>query len=164
MSRGDSRPGKRYGGPWYGQSSDLIRFVGGARQAFPGLRYRAISKLGFEVRVQLDVPHNERRNVRILFERWSPRYPIVTADGPTDSRHRNGDGTPCLWYPDDDEDRRWVFSYGLTHLLGIITLHLFKEAWWREAGGFQGGEWVGDGVHSEAPKKNDPPRDDDDAR
>lgn len=126
MSRGGSRPGERYGGPWYGQSSQLICFVGSARQAFLGLRYRVISKVGFEVRVQLDVPYYERRNVRILFERWSPRYPIVTVDGPTESRHRNGDGTLCLWYPDDDEDRRWVFSDGLSHLLGIITLHLFK--------------------------------------
>jgi len=72
MSRGDSRPGKRYGGPWYGQSSELIRFVGSSRQAFPGLRHRAISKVGFEVRVQLDVPYYERRNVRILFERSDP--------------------------------------------------------------------------------------------
>jgi hypothetical protein len=38
----------------------------------------------------------------------------------------------CLWYPGDDQARRWEPEDGLLVLIGMIAEHLFKEAWWRE--------------------------------
>jgi hypothetical protein len=66
---------------------------------------------------------------------------------------------PALWYPDDDEDRRWLFSDGLSELLGIISLHLFQEARWRETGSFQGREWSAARCTAKPPKRNDSPQD-----
>jgi hypothetical protein len=159
MSRRSRFRGNQRSGPWYFQFVEVLRFMGSARNGFPGLRHR-VSKDGLAFWVRLLVPGYEARNVRVLFSPSFPRYPVVTADGPTESRHRNGDGSLCLWYPKDGEDRRWVFSDGLPQLLAITTLHLFKEAWWRETGGLDGGEWLGDEVHTEAPKTSEPTEND----
>ena len=35
---------------------------------------------------------------------------------------------PEVFYPEDDEDRRWLFEDGLSHLLGIVAEHLAKNA------------------------------------
>jgi hypothetical protein len=154
MRRRGRYQGKRHTGPWYFQFVDVLRFMGGAR-TLPGLK-RKVSGQGLQFTVRLEVPYYEPRVVRIRFSPPFTRYPVVTVDGPTESRHRNGDGSLCLWYPRDAEGRRWVFEDGLPHLLAIISLHLFKEAWWRETGGTEGGEWLGEEVHVETPKTSEP--------
>jgi hypothetical protein len=45
-----------------------------------------------------------------------------------------------MWYPDDPKENRWVFEDGLLALLGHISAHLFREAWWRETGKWPGPE------------------------
>jgi hypothetical protein len=157
MARGGKYAGKRRGGgAWFDHFVDVVRFIGIARTAFPGLRVRTTAE-GLEFRVQVALERYEPRTVRVTFRRTSPRYPRVTTDGPTESRHRNRDGTLCLWYPDDGAERRWVFEDGLPQLLAIVTLHLFKQAHWRRTGGHEGGEWLGDEVHDEQPKSSEPP-------
>src|SRR5919201_1656011 len=125
MSKGPRYRGKQYTGPWYSRFVEVIRFMGGAR-TLPSLKHK-VSREGLLFTARLAVPYYEPRTVRIRFSLPYSRYPVVTADGPTGSRHRNGDGSLCLWYPGDGEGQRWVFADGLPHLLAIITLHLFKE-------------------------------------
>ena len=134
-------PRKRYGGPWYGNDKRRAIFERGAKQQFPTLRgttCKSGSKAGHTYKVILDVPHYEQRKVEIFFSKQTPPLAKITADGPTDSPHRYGDGTLCIWYPDDPVLERWVVEDGLLMLLGLIIAHLFREAWWRETG-----EWLG---------------------
>lgn len=138
MARKRGSPGKPYGGPWFSRFRDVLRFAGRAQRSFPGLTTRKVAG-GFEVRFRAELPgHYEQRNVTILFSKALPRTPFITADGPTESKHRNGDGSLCLWYPWDDSTQRWEFEDGLANLVGLTILHLFREAWWRETG-----EWLG---------------------
>jgi hypothetical protein len=46
-----------------------------------------------------------------------------------------------MWYPLDPEQARWIRRDGAAALLGHITVHLLREAWWRMTG-----EWLGDEV------------------
>lgn len=134
-------PRKRYGGPWYGNDKWRAVFERGAKQQFPILRgttRKSGSKAGRTYKVLLDVPHYERREVEIFFSKQTPPLAKITADGPTDSPHRYGDGKLCIWYPDDPVNEKWVVEDGLLMLLGLIIAHLFREAWWRETG-----EWLG---------------------
>lgn len=161
MARRGKYAGKRRGGgPWFEDFREVVRFIGFARTAFPGLCVRTTA-VGLEFRVELPLERYEPRTARVVFRRTTPRHPRVTADGPTESRHRNPDGSLCLWYPGDGAERRWVFEDGLPQLLAIVTLHLFKEAHWRRTGGHNGGEWLGDEVHDEQPKSSEPPPEDD---
>lgn len=79
----------------------------------------------------------------VEFDRRRPAHPQVYVDGPVESPHRflkeRGGRMLCIWHPKDDVCRRWVPEDGLLKLLGMITEHLFKEAWWREHG-----EWLGE--------------------
>jgi len=43
-----------------------------------------------------------------------------------------------MWEPEDPAELRWVLTDGLAALVAHITIHLFKEGWWRETG-----EWLG---------------------
>ena len=134
-------PRKRYGGPWYGNDKWRAVFERGAKQQSPTLRgttRKSGSKAGRTYKVLLDVPHYERREVEIFFSKQTPPLAKITADGPTDSPHRYGDGKLCIWYPDDPVNEKWVVEDGLLMLLGLIIAHLFREAWWRETG-----EWLG---------------------
>lgn len=83
------------------------------------------------------------RHVTILFDQRYPSRPIVLADGPDDSPHRYAYGTNrsrlCLWFPSDPIERRWTPDDGLLHLFAMATVHLMKEAWWRETK-----VWVGE--------------------
>jgi hypothetical protein len=45
-----------------------------------------------------------------------------------------------------------VFEDGLLMLINLIQAHLFKEAWWRETGGREGGEWLGPEAPHDLPK------------
>jgi hypothetical protein len=72
---------------------------------------------------------------------------------PEGSPHRYGPRRLCVWYPSDPDQQKWVFDDGLLMLINLIQAHLFEEAWWRETGGRDDGEWLG----PEAP--HDPPKD-----
>jgi hypothetical protein len=85
----------------------------------------------------------EARNVVIEIDRRRPAHPRVYVDGPVESPHRHygerGGRVLCLWHPADAASRRWIPEDGLLNLLGMISEHLFKEAWWREHH-----EWLGE--------------------
>lgn len=133
MSRGGRRPGKGYGGPWYGRFPERRGFEAAAVRLFPGIRTSVVAKVGYVIRLRVDVPEYESRNVRILFPKDFPQSPHVFVDGPS-SKHRNWDDSLCMWHPKDDEEHRWVFGDGLHKLIGHTILHLIREAWWREHG------------------------------
>lgn len=107
--------------------------------------------------VTLDVPGYDPRRVRVEFRAGLPSSPQVYADGPsgrTASPHRFDDRRLCIWYPSDGPDRRWTPDDGLLVLLGMIAVHLFKEAYWRETG-----QWLGDEYpHAELTKDDATPR------
>jgi hypothetical protein len=131
----------RYGGPWYGNDVQRVRFERGATRHFSTLRgvTRTFGpKAGRMYQVSMTVPHYELRHVEVFFSKRLPTLVAITADGPTDSPHRYNTHRLCIWYPDDPDEYRWVFEDGLLVLLGLIVAHLFREAWWRETG-----EWLG---------------------
>lgn len=68
--------------------------------------------------------------------------PTVFADEGAASKHRNGDGSLCLYYPGDPIERRWHSELGLAVLLDLTAEHLFAELHWRNTGGGDDGEWV----------------------
>ena len=140
----------RYGGPWYGNDVQRVCFERGAKRHFPtltGVTRTSGAKAGRSYKVVIAVPYYEPRHVVILFPKRMPSIPKITADGPTDSPHRYDTRQLCIWYPGDPEEQRWVLRDGLLILLGLIALHLFREAWWRETG-----EWPG-------PEASHPPGD-----
>jgi hypothetical protein len=131
----------RYGGPWYGNDVQRARFERGAQRHFPtlkGVTRKRGPKAGRIYTVTIAIPDYEPRRVEILFPKRVPSLPKITTDGPTDSPHRYDKQELCIWYPDDPEEHRWVFEDGLLVLLGLIAVHLFREAWWCETG-----EWLG---------------------
>lgn len=85
--------------------------------------------------------YDETRQVEIRFE--GSYTPKIYVDGPTESPHRYSERRLCIWYPDDPPEQRWVFDDGLLILINLIQLHLFREAWWRETGGRNGGKRLG---------------------
>ena len=139
--------GKRPGGPWYGEDFPRLMFEREASRYFPGLSSATIPSghdAGRRYRVTISVPHYEARRVQIIFRKDSPIIPRVTVDGPVESKHRFPSGELCMWYHGDPVENQWVFEEGLVVLLGHITAHLFREAWWRETG-----EWPGpEALHS----------------
>lgn len=89
------------------------------------------------------------RKVAIIFgEHPENASPVVMVDGPKKPlRHRYEIFRPtslCLWYPKDPEGRRWRHTQGLTMLLDLIRIHLFKEATYRLTS-----EWPWEEVHLE---------------
>jgi hypothetical protein len=145
---GRSSGGKHGGGPWYGEDRPRILFERDARFNLPlltGRTFRAGPKAGRVYHVPLEVPFYEPRDVEIRFPKDSPRYAIVTVDGPIASPHRYDSHRLCLWYPSDPSEQKWIFRDGLLALLGMISAHLFREGWWRETG-----EWLGpEAAHGE---------------
>ena len=140
MSRWKRHP-QRYGGPWYGNDFRRAVFERGVRRHFPALRASTRTsgeRAGRLYQAQIDVPHFERRRVEAFFSKQVPLAAQISADGPEISPHRYEDGKLCIWYPGDPDSDRWVHSDGLLMLLGLITAHLFREAWWRQTG-----EWLG---------------------
>jgi hypothetical protein len=96
--------------------------------------------------------------VEIRFENWA-RVPNIYVDGPSGrgvaSPHRYGPRQLCIWYPSDPPEAKWVFGDGLLMLVCHIQLHLFREAWWRETGGPNGGEWLGPQAPHAEPKEEE---------
>jgi hypothetical protein len=69
-------------------------------------------------------------------------FPQVFADPGASSKHRNPDGSLCLYYVRDPVHRRWTAERGLLSLLDLTSDHLFFEDYWRSTGGIHGGEWL----------------------
>jgi hypothetical protein len=127
-----------------------------ARNAYPDFGYRRHQcpngGVIYSFSATVPVEGYEPRHVSVLFDHRYPTIPTVLADGPSDSPHRYRTGDRrhlCLWFPHDPPERTWVPADGLLHLFGMITIHLLKEAWWRETG-----RWVGE----EYPHGEDEPK------
>jgi len=139
MPRG--RGGKRSGGPWYGEFRERLLFEADARSMIPDLRNgfaKQVQGAGYRLYFTVEVPHYGRRKVEVHFPKIAPRWARVFVDGRKDSPHRYRGGSLCMWEPEDPPQQRWVFEDGLAALVAHITIHLFKEGWWRETG-----EWLG---------------------
>ena len=140
-------PPNQSNGLWYEIYVDRLKFELSVKPHFPSLRGRKV-KRGYEYNVTVSVPHYDTRKVRIRFSGASD-VPAVFVDGPQESPHRYNDDSLCMWYPKDDVARRWTFADGLLALIGLIMVHLFNEAWWRETG-----DWLGEEVpHRSVAKK-----------
>ncbi len=143
-----ARIGKGYGGPWYSNYRDVVRFERGVKDQYPSFEYankRSGHHIWREYRLTIDVPEYEPRNVVIKMKPSRDSAPEVTVDGPISSPHRyeENNGELCMWYPGDSKECRWIFDDGLLHLLVLVELHLYRETWWRETGGHDNGEWLG---------------------
>lgn len=143
--------GKRYGGPWYSNFSQLLRFEKGAFEQHPSLVGRNIRsghRLYREYTLGIRVKNYDcTRRVTIKIFSRSAHSPLVTCDGPGDSPHRYDTGELCMWYPYDPKEQRWVFEDGLLALIVYIEAHLFREEWWRETG-----EWLGPEIAHSSPE------------
>lgn len=150
MPHRSSRRGKGRPGPWYGSIRERLAFERGVKAAFPAFRSRfGHGGGGYTVHVDVDIPGYDPRRLTIVFDRENRAVPRVFADGPSKSKHRYPDGSLCMWYPSDPDDKRWVRDDGLVALIGLAILHLFREAWWRETG-----HWLG----PEAPHEDSKPK------
>jgi hypothetical protein len=146
---------------WLEDFPRRARLEAGARAAYRTLRYRREQRREGPVdiyNVELDVPGYERRLVTVEFRRRYSWAPKVYVDGPTASPHRFGRRELCLWYSGDPQDRRWVPDDGLLVLFGMITEHLFKEAWWREHHEWLGEEYPHDDLKYDDSMVGDPPQ------
>ena len=146
-----------YRGPsdchWYGEDPAWrVPMEAAARRRFgPLLRAKLTPATLVYSLDALPVPGREPESVTVTFERWPaehhyglpPRdFPSVRADPGAASKHRNPDGSLCLYYPLDPPDRRWCSEMGLNVLLSLVADHLFAELFWRETGGSRRGQWV----------------------
>lgn len=136
---------------WLEDVAQRYRSVTPAKELFPTLRERRVQRrhgVDYVFTVTVPVPNYEARKVRIVFHPWLHGSPKIFADGPTDSPHRyrhESDRSLCLWFPSDGPSLRWQPEDGLVQLIGMIEMHLFKEAYWRETG-----EWLGEeGPHGD---------------
>lgn len=152
--------GRRQSGPWWADDARRTRFEREAKRHFPTLRRvtRPQGRKGScRYRAEVELPGGyEKRDVEVIFGPKTLDGPTILADGPTDSPHRYSDHERralCVWYPKDAPTERWMWDDGLLQLLGLVRLHLFREAYWRESGEWLGPEVThrGDAV-AEAPK------------
>jgi hypothetical protein len=130
--------------PWFAAPSNRIRFLyefGLDNPRVQVLRPRRAYRGGFALATDITPTGVPTRNIEIHFSPGSPELPHVFVDGPTESPHRYGDGSLCMWYPYDPPEARWRPSNGPAALLGHIAAHLIKEQWYRQTG-----EWPGDEV------------------
>ena len=82
--------------------------------------------------------------VTVVFERYrnfggrqfadGRNFPAVYADRYDESPHRYADGSLCLYYPLDLEQRRWTPDKGLRSLVSLAADHVFFEDWHRQTG------------------------------
>lgn len=116
------------------------------RRAWPAgvvpVQYRVYRVEGVEVQARA-----EPIDVVVVFERYrhfggarfadGRDFPVVHADRYDESPHRYSDGSLCLYYPLDPEQRRWTADKGLRSLISLAADHIFFEDWHRHAG-----EWI----------------------
>lgn len=89
--------------------------------------------------------YDEHRRVTIRLTNFTdPSLDGVTVDGSTESPHRRGTTDLCLWRWDAPPEKQWTADEGLLALIQYVRVHLFREAYWRETGGYDGGIWAGD--------------------
>lgn len=133
---------RRKSQPWYRDMRARLRFEGTARSRHPTLNLTSTGRgCNAEIiyRLIIDVPEYEPRRVVIRMRNgFEPYAANITVDGPADSPHRCGNDRLCIWHPNDPPEHAWVASDGLPELISQVTIHLFKEAYWRETG-----EWLG---------------------
>lgn len=148
---------RHYPQTWLEDVARRYLLVAPAKAAFPSLREKrsqGSNGVTYVFTASIEVPTYESRRVRIEFRPRRHSVPTVFADGPTDSPHRyrsESDRSLCIWYPSDDASRRWEPYDGLLQLLGLVAVHLFKEAYWREHP-----EWLGDEApHGEVAVRED---------
>jgi hypothetical protein len=128
---------------WYAYPAGRLFFLAELRSCgvrarqTPVRRSDRVHRGGFQAEFELTVPGLSLQHVRIVFAGQGD-VPAVYADGPADSPHRYSDGALCMWYPFDPKEGRWTRRDGAAVLLGHITAHLLREAWWRMTG-----EWLG---------------------
>jgi hypothetical protein len=137
--------------PWFHDFRRRLRFEAAAKAAFgDAIRPRKIGKgWGSEIRYVLtvDVPaYDVTRKLTIrLANLAEPSLIGVEVDGPTVSPHRRGEKGLCLWRYDSSPEHQWTADEGLLALIQYARIHLFREEYWRETGGFEkGGVWAGD--------------------
>lgn len=127
-----------------------LRFERGV-VAYPGFTRRPIgsrknARMAYGCTIEVD--GYEIRRIEVCFSRVTrrPTAPDIYVDGPEDSPHRFAPRGKdprrrlCVWYPDDQPERRWVSDDGLLSLIEMIRIHLFKEAYYRETGDWPGEE------------------------
>ncbi|MDP9335750.1 MAG: hypothetical protein M3Q30_20925 [Actinomycetota bacterium] len=126
---------------WWHNSVLQRAFERQARVVHPDL-VSTFDSTRYRLCLAVPVPGYEARAVEIMFS-GNSKAPRVYADGPTASPHRYADEALCMWHPRDPIEQRWVRKDGLRALIALIVEHLFREAWWRDTGGRDGGEWLG---------------------
>ena len=135
----------------------LGRMEAGLRTSYPEVSISSISRSKNRLVYELDleIETYETRRVRIVFKAEEPpSFVDVFADGPTELPHRYGKDKLCLWHPKDPPELRWLPEDRLVGLIEIARRHLFREAWWRQAGGHEGDEWLGPEIHPEEQKED----------
>jgi len=134
---------------WYSDKVVALAFERDAKKEYASLesKNRIVDKYRWrEYTLTIDLREYEERKVKIRFNPVESISPRITVDGPKESPHRYKGGKLCIWYPKDPVERRWTFDDGLLELLVMIEAHLYREAWWRETGGYTNGEWLGSEV------------------
>ena len=119
----------------------------GIRSRYPGIKVsESAKKLFYDL--ELDVETYEARCITIVFEAGYLAEGVqVFADGPSESPHRYKGNSLCMWRRKDPPELKWLPEHGLVALVEMARRHLFREAWWRETGGSDGGEWLGPETH-----------------
>lgn len=92
----------------------------------------------------LSIPLIDRTGTQLVTVEIFGKSARVVAHGLDGLRHINYDGSLCLWYPGDDEDRRWTTNKGLVSLLDVVALHLYKESRFKDTG-----VWLGEEIHND---------------
>lgn len=147
---------RRREGPWFHNFLSRLRFEEAARKEYPSLHGAKVGKgrnAEIVYTISVIVPIYDMRRVLtiVLANHSEPTLIGVTVDGPTDSPHRYSSGNLCMWHPSVSWDARWTADEGLLGLIQYARIHLFREEYWRETGGPDGGVWAGPQTpHSEA--------------
>ncbi len=141
------RPGNLRAPWWRRDVGARGRMEAGIRSRYPGIKVsKSAKRLTYELELDLEV--YDPRRITVIFKADEPASCVeVLADGPTESPHRYGERSLCMWYPADPPELRWLPEHRLAGLIEMARLHLFREEYWRRTGGWDGGEWLGPEIH-----------------
>lgn len=86
-------------------------------------------RLSYLVDIDVDV-YDDQRRLQITMPTLEDDdvYPRVRIDGPTCTRHRFKDGHLCMWWSEDEPDRRWHVKDGLYAVVQYAAEHAYCEA------------------------------------
>lgn len=117
------------GEAWFERVAEQIIFEREARRAGMTFQRELLSNPGgLAYRFAIDVPvHDDLRIVNAVFKATLP-VTRVWVDGPVCRRHRWGDNSLCMWFDEDQPDRRWVPDDGLLALAVHVEEHTYCEA------------------------------------